>query len=159
MNMTMNHQEFNAAVKKQQSLIRKLFSNRERRSEVINELTQQRYGHLRGKFFRPREDGELFKGEDGKKTYYIHAFEARSNYDHSDTVNIDVLCRSIETRTTGTGRDAFVSGVIAESYGFRFSPEDDIEKILAPLWVTREEAVRETNGICEEFVRSFLRKG
>ena len=37
----MKQEEYLAAIKKQQSLIRKLFANRKRRSEVIDEITSE----------------------------------------------------------------------------------------------------------------------
>lgn len=55
----MKQEDYIAAIERQQSLIRKLFSSRERRSEVIQEVTEERYRHLIGQFFRPQ--GEQFR--------------------------------------------------------------------------------------------------
>jgi len=88
----MKQEEYLAGIKKQQSLIRKLFANRKRRSEVIDELTRERYDHLRGKFFKA--GGERFKAYKGV-TYFIAAVRGDTKADVSDEVVVSLECRFI----------------------------------------------------------------
>ena len=155
----MKQEEYFAAIKKQQSLIRKLFANRKRRSEVIDELTRERYDHLRGKFFKA--DGEYFKRYKGT-TFYIAAVHGDTKADVSDEVVVSLECRYIV-------RSAVYPGVYPEIEGhdniafftetFRFGLDDNLDDILAPLYITQEKAAEEVNAMYDEFIRNFLKKG
>ena len=156
----MKQEEYLAAIKKQQSLIRKLFANRKRRSECIDEITRERYGHLRGKFFKA--DGEHFKRYKGV-TYYIAAVHG----DNKDTVTDDVVV-SLECRYVM--RSAPYPGVIMNDIKehdniafftetFRFDIADNLDDILAPLYITEENAAKEVSAMYDEFIKNFLKKG
>lgn len=156
----MKQEEYLAAIKKQQSLIRKLFANRKRRLEVINELTKERYGHIVGKFFKA--DGENFKHYKGV-TCVIAAVHGDTKADDSDAVVVSLECRYIK-------RSAVYPGItinIEESHDniaffteiFRFSLDDNLDEILAPLYITQEKAAEEVNSLYDEFIRNFLKKG
>ena len=155
----MKQEEYLAAIKKQQSLIRKLFANRKRRSEVIDELTRERYDHLRGKFFKA--GGERFKAYNGV-TYFIAAVHGDTSESGTDGVVVSLECRYIV-------RSAVYPGVYPEIEGhdniafftetFRFALDDNLDDILAPLYITQEKAAEEVNAMYDEFIRNFLKKG
>ena len=155
----MKQEEYLAAIKKQQSLIRKLFANRKRRSEVIDELTKQRYDHLRGKFFKTPKDDDRFKAVDGGTTLYICDICAESNYISSEQVNVNIECRCIVKLYKGYGKDQILNEITFYNKSFRFAPEDDIDEILAPLYITKNQAIDELNAIYDEFVKIYLKKG
>lgn len=156
----MKQEEYLAAIKKQQSLIRKLFANRKRRSECIDEITRERYGHLRGKFFKA--DFEHFKLRKGV-TYYIAAVHGETRADDSDKVQTCLECRYVM-------RSAPYPGVIMNDIKeydniafftelFRFTPADNLDEILAPLYITEESAAKEVSAMYDEFIKNFLKKG
>ena len=156
----MKQEEYLAGIKKQQSLIRKLFANRKRRSEVIDELTRERYDHLRGKFFKA--DFEHFKLHKGV-TYYIASVHGETSADDSDKVQTCLECRYVM-------RSAPYPGVIMNDIKehdniafftetFRFDIADNLDDILAPLYITQEKAAEEVNAMYDEFIKNFLKKG
>ena len=156
----MKQEEYLAAIKKQQSLIRKLFSNRKRRSEVIDELTKDRYDHLRGKFFKA--DGEHFKRYKGV-TYYIAAVHGDTKADATDEVIVSLECRFIMRSAVYPGfKLDKIEGHDNLAFfpeTFRFTPDENIDEILAPLYITQEKAAGEVNAMCDEFIKNFLKKG
>lgn len=156
----MKQEEYLAAIKKQQSLIRKLFANRKRRSEVIDELTKERYGHIVGKFFKA--DGEHFKPYKGV-TYFIAAVHGDTKADDSDAVVVSLECRYIM-------RSAVYTGVIIDdieghdniaffTVTFRFTLDDNLDDIFAPLYIQQEKFAEEVNAMYNEFIKNFLKKG
>ena len=156
----MKQEEYLAAIKKQQSLIRKLFASRKRRSECIDEITRERYGHLRGKFFKA--DGERFKRYKGV-TYYIAAVHGGSKDTVTDEVVISLECRYVML-------SALYPGVIMNDVKehdniafftetFRFDIADNLDEILAPLYITEESAAKEVSAMYDEFIKNFLKKG
>ena len=156
----MKQEEYLAAIKKQQSLIRKLFANRKRRSEVIDELTKQRYEHLRGKFFKTPKDDDRFKAVDGGTTLYICGIYAESSYINDDLVNVCIMCRHIGKTFRGfNSKDLVAVGIGFYDQSFRFTPEDNIDEILAPLYITQNQAIDELNALYDEWIKNFLKKG
>lgn len=156
----MKQEEYLAAIKKQQSLIRKLFANRKRRSECIDEITRERYDHLRGKFFKA--NGEHFKAYKGV-TYLITAVHGGSKDTVTDEVVISLKCRYVM-------RSAPYPGVIMNDVKehdniafftetFRFDIADNLDEILAPLYITEESAAKEVSAMYDEFIKNFLKKG
>lgn len=170
----MKQEEYLAAINKQQSLIRKLFASRKRRSECIDEITRERYDHLRGKFFKA--DGERFKRYKGV-TYYIAAvhgetarnlipsgvFDAPQSEGDSDKVQTCLECRYVM-------RSAPYPGVIMNDIKehdniafftetFRFDISDNLDEILAPLYITEESAAKEVSAMYDDFIKNFLKKG
>ena len=156
----MKQEEYLAAIKKQQSLIRKLFANRKRRSEVIDELIRERYDHLRGKFFKA--GGERFKAYNGV-TYFIAAVHGDTKAEDSDAVVVSLECRYIK-------RSAIYPGVVIDGIEghdniafftetFRFSLDDNLDNIFAPLYIQQEKAAEEVNAMYNEFIKNFLKKG
>ena len=155
----MKQEEYLAGIKKQQSLIRKLFANRKRRSEVIDELTRERYDHLRGKFFKA--GGERFKAYNGV-TYFIAAVHGDTKADVSDDVVVSLECRYVM-------RSAPYPGIILDNIKehdniafftetFRFDIGDNLDDILAPLYITEESAAKEVSAMYDEFIKNFLKK-
>lgn len=156
----MKQEEYLLSIKKQQSLIRKLFASRKRRLEVIDELTMERYEHLRGKSFKA--DGEYFKPYKGV-VYYIAAVHGETKSDDTDEMVVRLECRYIM-------RSAVYPGITFKSDGsqdniafftevFRFSLEDNLDQILAPLYISEEKSAKEVNEVFYEFMKNFLKKG
>lgn len=158
----MKQEEYLAAIKKQQSLIRKLFANRKRRSECIDEITRERYGHLRGKFFKA--DGERFKRYKGV-TYYIAAVHGDTKADVSDEVVVSLECRSLMRSAVYPGFHIDKDGIEGHdniaffTKTFRFAIDDNLDDILAPLYITQDKAAEEVNAMYDEFIKNFLKKG
>ena len=154
----MRQEDYLAAIKKQQSLIRKLFANRKRRSEVIDELTQECYGHLRGKFFKAPKNDDRFRSIPEDITLYICQVYADSDYIMSDEAYIVIRCRYINESYHLEGDKKFVRGFEACTRSFSFKPEDNLDEILAPLYITRDKAAEEVNAMYGEFIKNFLKK-
>jgi len=156
----MKQEEYLAAIKKQQSLIRKLFANRKRRSEVIDELTRERYGHIVGKFFKA--GGERFNRYDGL-TFFIAAVNGDTKADVSDEVVVSLECRFIMRSAVYPGfhmNDIEGHDNIAFfTETFRFALDDNLDDILAPLYITQDKAAEETSVMYNEFIKNFLKKG
>lgn len=155
----MKQEEYLAGIKKQQSLIRKLFANRKRRSEVIDELTRERYDHLRGKFFKAPKGDDRFMAVDDGETLYICDVYAESNFVMSDEAYVRIVCRYISQNYQLDGDKKIVRGLETYTQSFRFKPEDNLDDILAPLYITQEKAAEEVNAMYDEFIRNFLKKG
>lgn len=151
----MTQEEYIAAIRKQQSLIRKLFSNRKRRSEVIDEATQERYRHLAGRFFRPR--GDEFRNIASDTDYYIVGVTAESNYAGSDEVHLSLRCRYIGHTYCGMPNERTVSGLDICHQSFRFEPTDDLDAVLADKWVPQEQAAQRLSAECDTLLKNFLR--
>lgn len=156
----MKQEEYLSGIKKQQSLIRKLFANRKRRSEVIDEITRERYGHLRGKFFKA--GGEYFKRQDGI-TYYIAAVHGDSKDTVTDEVSVRLECRFIMPSAVNPGFhvecDETNDNIGFYTETFRFAVTDNLDDILAPLYITEEKAAKEVSAMYDEFIKKFLKKG
>jgi hypothetical protein len=156
----MKQEEYLAAIKKQQSLTRKLFANRKRRSEVIDELTRERYGHLRGKFFKA--DDERFKRYKGV-TYYIAAVHGDNKDTVTDEVVVSLECRYVMHSAVLPGFHIECEGTYDNiaffTETFRFTPADNLDDILAPLYITEESAAKEVSAMYDEFIKNFLKKG
>lgn len=155
----MKQEEYLAGIKKQQSLIRKLFANRKRRSEVIDELTKERYDHLRGKFFKAQKGNNRFRSVDEDTTLYICGVYAESNFVMSDEAYVCIACRYISQSYQLDGDKKIVRGFETYSQSFRFALDDNLDDILAPLYITQEKAAEEVNAMYDEFIRNFLKKG
>lgn len=151
----MTQQEYQSAIKKQQSLIRKLFTSRKRRSETIDVLTQERYRHLVGRFFRPK--GDRFRSSAHDIDYYIHDVYAESNYVMSDEVHVELDCRYISRTLTGADLVNGIVGIDVCNQTFRFNPEDDIDEILAPMWVDSEKAIKTIDDDYKKMRNRFLK--
>lgn len=156
----MKQEEYLAAIKKQQSLIRKIFANRKRRSEVINELTKERYDHLCGKFFKA--DGEHFKRYQGV-TFYIATVYGDTKESDSDAVVVSLDCRYVMQSAVYPGisfkGDSINDNIAFFTETFQFTLEDNLDDILAPLFISRDKAAEEMNAIYSEFIKNFLKKG
>jgi len=156
----MKQEEYLAAIKKQQSLIRKLFANRKRRSEVIDEITRERYGHLVGKFFKA--DGEYFKRYKGV-TYYIAKVHGNIKCDATDEVVVCLECRFIMQSAVHPGFhiecDSTHDNIGFYTEMFRFGMADNLDEILAPLFIAQEKVGEEINQMYAEFIKNFLKKG
>ena len=156
----MKQEEYLAAIKKQQSLIRKLFANRKRRSECIDEITRERYDHLRGKFFKA--DGERFKPYKGV-TYYVAAVHGETSADDSDKVQTRLECRYVMRSAVLPGFHFKCEGTYDNiaffTETFRFDIADNLDEILAPLYITEESAAKEVSEIYNAFIKNFLKKG
>lgn len=155
----MKQEEYLAAIKKQQSLIRKLFANRKRRSEVIDELTRERYDHLRGKFFKA--GGERFKRYDGV-TFFIAAVNGDTSESGTDEVVVSLECRYVMRSAVYPGVYPKIEGqdnIAFFTEKFLFTMDDNLDDILAPLYISQDKAAEEVNAMYDEFIRNFLKKG
>jgi hypothetical protein len=152
----MEQENYIAAIKKQQSLIRRLFSSRNRRSEVIQQLTEERYRHLIGRFFRPQ--GERFKNIDCDIDYYICGIATESNYVMSDEVHLILECRFIGHDYCGIPCDyRTLRGICICNRSFRFEPDEDIDAILAPMWVDKVKAIKEIDNAYGVILKNLLK--
>jgi hypothetical protein len=155
----MKQEEYLAAIKKQQSLIRKLFANRKRRSEVIDELTRERYDHLRGKFFKA--GGERFKRYDGV-TFFVAAVNGDTSESGTDEVVVSLECRYVMRSAVYPGVYPKIEGhdnIAFFTEKFLFTMDDNLDDILAPLYISQDKAAEEVNAMYDEFIRNFLKKG
>ena len=155
----MKQEEYLAAIKKQQSLIRKLFASQKRRSQIINELTKEHYGHLVGKFFKA--DGERFKRYKGV-TFYIAVVHGGTKAGDSDAVVISLECRYLMRSAIYPGI-TFKGGSDHDNIAFftqifNFTLDDDMEGILAPLYISQERFIEDFNAMNEAFIKTFLKK-
>lgn len=155
----MKQEEYLLSIKKQQSLIRKLFASRKRRSEVIDELTMERYEHLRGKFFKAPKGDNRFRSVDEDTTLYICGVYAESNFVMSDEAYVCIACRYISQNYQLDGDKKIVRGFDTYSQSFRFTPADNLDEILAPLYISEEKAAKEVSEMYDEFIKNFLKKG
>jgi len=155
----MKQEEYLAAIKKQQSLIRKFFANRKRRSEVIDELTRERYGHLRGKFFKVPKGDSRFRSVYEDTTLCICGVYAESNFFMSDEAYVCIVCRYISQSYQLDGDKKIVCGLETYTQSFRFTPADNLDEILAPLYITEESAAKKVSAMYDEFIKNFLKKG
>lgn len=156
----MKQEEFLAAIKKQQSLIRQLFTSRKRREEVIDQLTRECYEHLRGKFFKA--GGEHFKAYEGV-TYYIAAVHGYAKATDTDDVIVCLECRFVMSSSVTPGFKVECDersdniGFYTETFCFSF--DDNLDEILAPLYISQEKAAKSINAMYDEFIKKFLKKG
>lgn len=152
----MKQGEYLTAIKKQQSLIRKLFANKKRRQECINEITRERYGHLVGKFFKA-------DGKDNGTTYFIAAVHGNVKDDATDEVIVSLECRYIMRSATAQGIrigcDDTYDNISFFTKIFCYSVDDDIDNILAPLYIADKKAAKEVSEIYNGFIDKFLKKG
>ena len=155
----MKQEEYLAAIKKQQSLIRKIFANRKRRSEVIYELTKERYGHIVGKFFKVPKGDSRFRSVDEDTTLYICGVYAESNFVMSDEAYVCIACRYISHNYQLDGDKKIVRGLETYAHSFRFNPADNLDEIFAPLYISEEKAAKEVSAMYDEFIKNFLKKG
>jgi hypothetical protein len=135
-----------------------LFANRKRRSEVIDELTRERYGHLRGKFFKAPKDDSRFRAVDEYTTLYICGVYAESNFVMSDEAYVCIACRYISLSYQLDGDKKILRGFETYSQSFRFTPADNLDEILAPLYISEEKAAKEVSAMYDEFIKNFLKK-
>lgn len=151
----MTQENFIDAIKKQQTLIRRLISSRRHRSDVIQELTEERYKHLVGRFFRPQ--GDRFKDYDYIDYYYIAGITTTSNYIMSDEVQLHLDCRFISKSYMGTEMSLF--GFYISSRSFSFKPQDNLDEMLTDMLVDHEEAIDTIKGYTNELVKNLLEYG
>lgn len=149
----MKHEDYIAAIKVQQKLIRKLFSSRKRRSEVIDDLTQERYKSLIGQFFRPQ--GDRFRNANNDVDYYIVAINTESNYVLSDTVYIELVCYYI-MKTYQDCDEMKLIGIYRGCQSFRFTPEDNIDEILEPMFVDKIQAINTMDDYYKQMFDNFI---
>ena len=149
----MTQQEFLDAVKKQQSLIRKIMSNRSRRSECIQEAAQERYKHLVGKFFIANKE---LKGAADVDLYYVYAISTESNYVDSDKVVLCVNCKGLYNNFYG--KQNKVASLSYCEYSFYFPIDTDLDARFAQIWVTPDRASNIIHNHCKEFCKSFISK-
>ena len=152
----MKQEEYIAAIRKQQGLIRRLFSNRKRRSEVIEEVTKERYKHLQGRFFRPK--GEHFINAASDVDYYIVGVSTDSLCYEKDTVRVLLDCRYI-CRTWGSfGDGRGIDGISVLSQSFVVEPHDNLDEILADKWVPTEKAVSTIDEYYRQMMNNLMKK-
>ena len=156
----MKQDEYLDAIKKQQSLIRRLFASRKRLPECINETNQERHGHLVGECCKT--GGERFKDYKGV-TYYIAKVHGNTKCDADDEVVISLECRFIMQSAVHPGFhiecDSTHDNIGFYTEMFRFGMADNLDEILAPLYIPEEKAAKEVSEIYNAFIDKFLKKG
>lgn len=149
----MTHQEYKEAIEHQQSLINRLFTWREERSKKIQQLTEERYANLIGKFFKANE--ELFRADSGKY-YFIVGVTTESNYVSSNKVVIRLHCRTYGTTQCSTDNGWRITGVDYVDSTFRFEVNDDIVALLEPMFVSRDEVISDLTDLQNRITSNFL---
>ena len=96
---------------------------------------------------------------DEDTTLYICGVYAESNFLMSDKAYVCIVCRYISQSYQLDGDKKIVRGFETYSQAFRFGIDDNLDDILAPLYVTKEKAAEEVKAIYNEFINSFLKKG
>lgn len=128
----MTHQDYIKAIEHEQSLIRRLFTSRNRRAEAIDNITAKRYAHLIGKFFRKKNDPDTI--------YRIKEIFTRANYVMSDQVDVVLSCDCIGTTVTGENLQEIV-GLYIHKEQFTIHPSIDIDTHLSGRFVSKEVAL------------------
>ena len=151
----MTHEEYCEKIREQQSIINRLFKSRENRSRMIDQITNERYKDIIGRFFKIEHDmSDLFpRAIDGY--FYIYAIDASSNYVMSDRVEINLRCRRYGNTVSGIGKDKQITGVYYIEQTFCYHPSRNIREALEPLFVSKEEALKELKEDCERMINDF----
>lgn len=124
--------------------------------ENSDRLMQERYKHLFGRFFRPQ--GERFKNIDCDIDYYICGIATESNYVMSDEVHLSLECRFIGHDYCGIPCDnRTLRGICICNRSFRFEPDEDIDAILAPMWVDKVKAIKEIDDAYSAILKNLLK--
>lgn len=134
----MNHQEYIKAIEHEQTLIRRLFTSREKRAEAIEKITSERYAHLVGRFFTKKNDPD--------SVYRINEVITRANYVMSDQVDVVLCCSCLGTTTTG-GEGEQIVGLYIHNEQFTMHPSVDIDEHLAGRFVNKEMALEIFNKL------------
>lgn len=134
----MDHQEYIKAIEHEQTLIRRLFTSREKRAEAIEKITSERYAHLVGKFFTKENDPDI--------VYRINEVAVRANYVMSDKVDVVLCCSCLDTTTTG-GEGEQIVGLYIHNEQFTMHPSVDIDEHLAGRFVNKEMALERFNKL------------
>lgn len=154
----MEHGNYLTAIKQQQTIIKKLFSSRRHRSEVIGNLTKERYKHLVGRFFRPTRKDKRFNSVMDDTELYICDVTSMSDYSGSADIEIVLHCRYISVGYQGEVDDDHVNGIEMYGVSFGFRPEENIDEILNPLFVPTEQAIAAMDYKYSCLRRRFLGK-
>ena len=77
----------------------------------------------------------------------------------SDKAYVCIVCRYIGQSYQLDGDKKIVRGFESYSQSFRFTPADNLDEILAPLYITEESAAKEVSAIYNAFIKNFLKKG
>lgn len=149
----MTHQEYVQAIAKQRSIISRLFKSRESRSKMIQEITEERYANLIGKFFKA--DDRLKNAMQGNY-YYIVGVQTCSNYISSNQVVVELVCRYYGTTQQSWDSGMKVVGVDFGVHTFHFEPSDDIMKFIEPMLVPKEEVVDDFDCLLKQMKANFL---
>ena len=151
----MNQEEYVNSIKKQQTLIRRLFKKRSDISQEIEKITKDYFGDIIGKFFYVSpENRDRFRNlSDGY--YFIYGVSAASNYAASDKVEIHLLLREYGTTTQGLDENDIVGVDIMENKLY-FSPEEDVKSIIKPLIVSKEEGLKRLNTYFDKMMNNLI---
>ncbi len=154
----MEHVNYSAAIRQQQSIIKRLFSSRRHRSEVIENLTKERYKHLVGRFFRPTRNDKRFNSVMDDTELYICDVTSMSDYIGSADIEIVLHCRYISVGYQGEVDDDHVNEIDICHHSFRFRPDENLDEILEPLYIPTEQAIASIDQKYSCLRRRFLSK-
>lgn len=151
----MNQEEYVNSIKKQQTLIRRLFKKRSDISQEIEKITKNYFEDIIGKFFYVSpENRDRFRNlSDGY--YFIYGVLAASNYASSDKVEINLLLREYGTTTHGLDENDIVGIDIMEKKLY-FSPEEDVKSIIKPLIVSKEEGLKRLKTDFDKMMNNLM---
>lgn len=142
----MDHQEYIKAIEHEQTLIRRLFTSREKRAEAIEKITSERYAHLVGRFFRNKYDPHL--------VCRINEVAVRANNEMFDKVEVVLCCSYFCTKTTGSKGEQIV-GLYIYNEKFTMDLYVDIDEHLAGQFVNKEMALEIFNKITGQLKQNF----
>ena len=150
----MNQEEYVNSIKKQQTLIRRLFKKRSDISQEIEKITKDYFGDIIGKFFYVSpEDRSKFRNL-GDGYYFIYGVLAASNYASDDKVEIHLLLREYGVTTHGLDENDIVGVDIMEKKLY-FDPSDDVKSVFEPLIVSKEEGLKELKTYFDKMINNL----
>lgn len=151
----MNQEEYVKSIKKEQTLIRRLFKKRSDISQEIENITKDYFGDIIGKFFYVSpENRDRFRNL-GDGYYFIYGVLAASNYASSDKVEINLLLRGYGTTTHGLDENDIVGIDIMEKKLY-FSPEENVKSIIKPLIVSKEEGLKRLKTDFDKMMNNLM---
>lgn len=151
----MNQEEYVKSIKKEQTLIRRLFKKRSDISQEIEKITKDYFEDIIGKFFYVSpENRDRFRNL-GDGYYFIYGVLASSNYASSDKVEINLLLRGYGTTTHGLDENDIVGIDIMEKKLY-FSPEEDVKSIIKPLIVSKEEGLKGLKTCFDKMMNNLM---
>lgn len=139
----MNKEEYIAALKKQQGFIKRLMTDRRKRSEDIDSIVKDYYSSLVGKWFK-------YKGD----YCCITGFTSVSNYITSADITVNMVFNTLSISYQLDGDRRLIRGI--ETYTHSFIEKDySFDCILDGNLISDEEAESYMDGLYKELKDNF----